>query len=248
MSTWTRKLRASVAGLSIAMAVASALPASADELKAVPEKKSSKQENIGALSGLAIGAAAGGPFGAVIGAATGAWLGDRYHRQSVAKAELGQNLEASKAEAAHLAQVLAQTKEIRSSVSFRTNDSSLATQDLAALQTLAGIAQNMPDVTIRIAGYADPRGSASYNLALSQRRADAVAAALTKAGVASERLFVEAHGAQEAECDKDDLDGDALERRVTVSLERAQGAPDAQEKQANSAAPAVPQLARADAT
>ena len=47
----------------------------------------SRQSNIGAVTGLAVGAAALGPIGAVIGMAAGVVLGDHYHRQQQTAAE-----------------------------------------------------------------------------------------------------------------------------------------------------------------
>src|ERR671936_197023 len=45
-----------------------------------------------------------------------------------------------------------------------------------------------PEAKIRIEGNADERGSAEYNLALGQRRADAVMKIMTLLGVSEERI------------------------------------------------------------
>ncbi len=56
-------------------------------------KSAPAEENIGFVSGLAIGAGvAGGPIGAVAGAITGAVLGEHYHKQKVANHELAAGL------------------------------------------------------------------------------------------------------------------------------------------------------------
>ena len=78
----------------------------------------------------------------------------------------------------------------------------------------------MPDAVVRIAGYADPRGSDAYNDALSLRRAQAAAAALTSAGLPAGRIIIEAHGKSESQSEPGDLDGYAFDRRVTVRLEQ----------------------------
>jgi outer membrane protein OmpA-like peptidoglycan-associated protein len=49
-----------------------------------------------------------------------------------------------------------------------------------------------PNVRIYVAGYADARGGVLYNVALAQRRADAVKAALVKMGVPDDRIVVAA--------------------------------------------------------
>jgi len=50
-----------------------------------------------------------------------------------------------------------------------------------------------------------------------------VAAALMSAGVPPERIRIEAHGKTESTSAEGDLDGYALERRVTVRLEMPRG-------------------------
>jgi outer membrane protein OmpA-like peptidoglycan-associated protein len=63
---------------------------------------------------------------------------------------------------------------------------------------------------INVVGYADPSGSATRNEALSLQRAENVAAALERAGVAPERIQVQARGASGAAEDA---------RRVEITLE-----------------------------
>src|SRR2546430_16277397 len=77
MTTLTSRLRAGVLGIALAGGV-TVWPAHAcaDE-----RGEGSKQSDIGAVTGLAVGAAAGGPFGAVLGAAAGALLGGRFPPQ-----------------------------------------------------------------------------------------------------------------------------------------------------------------------
>ena len=226
MGTGYRRLRAP-AFAGIAVAVAAALPVQAAE-----HKSASKQENIGVLTGLAVGAAAGGPIGAVVGAAAGAWIGDRYHKQAVANQELTSNLDKSEVERVHLATSLsestaerarladlaARSSDLATDIGFRTDDASLTDESVVRLKKLGALASAVPGAKVRVAGYADPRGAEAYNLALSQRRADAVAAILKDAGLGADRMVVEAHGA-EATCAEGDLDGYAFERRVTVRIE-----------------------------
>jgi outer membrane lipoprotein SlyB len=90
----------------IAVAVAASLPVHADTTP-TPDRKASKQENIGVLTGLAVGAAAGGPIGAVVGAAAGGLLGDRYHKQQVARQTLAADLSQSEAQRKQLTQHVA---------------------------------------------------------------------------------------------------------------------------------------------
>lgn len=227
MSVWTTKLRGPAFGLTLASALVLAAPSQAAEQVA---KQPSKQENIGMVSGLTVGALAGGPFGAVLGAATGALLGDRYHRQAAEKASLAADLSQSKAVSTQLQGDLAQTREqgaklgtasrdLETSVGFRTGDSTLADDDVVRLQKMGALANAAGKVKVRVSGYADPRGSEHFNAALSERRADAVAHVLIQAGVDASQLVVEAHGAADSKTAQGDLDGYAFDRRVTVKIE-----------------------------
>ncbi len=200
-----------------------------------------KAEDIGIVTGLAVGAAAGGPVGALVGAAAGGLMGDRYHRQKQTAQALSADLGRSEAERTRLAanvtelsgslaesrthgaqleHTLSAVDAVGMDVSFRTDDTSIKVEDMGPLLKLGALAATVPDAQLRVAGFADPRGDAAYNDALSQRRAEAVAAALVCGGMARERLIIEAHGASESTSTAGDLDAYALDRRVTVRLER----------------------------
>ncbi len=200
-----------------------------------------KAEDIGIFTGLAVGAAAAGPVGALIGAAAGGLMGDRYSREKQTAQALGADLGKSEAERARLAanvtelngslaesrtygaqleHTLSAVDAVGMDVSFRTDDTSIKVEDMGPLLKLGALAAAVPDAKLRVAGFADPRGDAAYNEALSQRRAEAVAAALVCGGMARERLILEAHGASESSSAAGDLDAYALDRRVTVRLER----------------------------
>ncbi len=236
MNKLTDKVRARTLGLTLAAACAASLPVHAQEHAAA-----SKQENIGVATGLTVGAVAGGPVGAIIGAAAGAWLGDRYHKQQVKNAGLATDLSKSETErttlakhvtdlhgslqqsqqtAAQLDATVSRMDKLETDVGFRTNDASIDAKAMPPLLKIGALAASMPDARIRVAGYADPRGSEALNNELSQRRAEAVAAVLTQSGITRAQLIVEAHGKAEASTAEGDLDGYAFDRRVTVRLER----------------------------
>ena len=205
-----------------------------------PPGAGSKQADLGAVTGLAVGAAAAGPIGAVVGTAAGALLGDHYHRQAQSRAALAADLERSETRRAELARNVAQldgslsearahgaelaaqlshTDQLGLDVSFRTDDDSVAAPAMSPLLKLGALAASLPGAQVSVAGYADPRGSDAYNDELSLRRAMNVAAVLTSAGVARERIVIEAHGRSAAGDADGDLDAYAFERRVTVRLQ-----------------------------
>ncbi|MGB8327793.1 MAG: OmpA family protein [Steroidobacteraceae bacterium] len=237
MGHWTTKLRAP-ALIAASLALGFTLPSVAANGAA---GKSSKQETTGLVSGFAFGAAAGGPIGAIAGAAAGGWLGDRLHRKEVEKqalaATLGdsesrrerlgsemQRMSASLAEAearsVRYAATVDLTHELETTVHFRTDEARLREDAIAALRPLGALLASLPDARARVSGFADPRGPKQHNQELSLQRAAAVAAELTAAGVDPDQLIVVAHGVEFASSDRTDADGNALERRVTVRLER----------------------------
>jgi outer membrane protein OmpA-like peptidoglycan-associated protein len=78
--------------------------------------------------------------------------------------------------------------------------------------------------TVTVDGYTDAKGSGSYNLRLSRRRAQAVAVALRRRG--APRLIVRGHGeddpvARNTNKDgSDNVEGRARNRRVTITFTR----------------------------
>jgi OOP family OmpA-OmpF porin len=82
------------------------------------------------------------------------------------------------------------------------------------LDKVALVMKRHPDMQLELAGFADSRGSESYNNALSQRRAEAVRQYLEDAGVNPENLTVRAYGESSAA----DLSAAALAESRRVEL------------------------------
>ncbi len=242
MNTLTRYGTAAMS-LTAAAVCFAALPVHAQDTVTV-RAHASRQESAGVVTGLAIGAVAGGPIGAIVGAAAGGWLGDRYHREASARAALAVDLHESRdtqhrlasnvtelngslaheqERGAKLDQALSYTNEVQTEVNFRTNDDSIQTQSLAPLMKIGALAAALPDARVRVSGYADPRGTQAYNDELSKKRAQAVAAVLTSAGLPEDRLIVESHGSSYSTAADGDLDAYAFDRHVSVKIERAAG-------------------------
>ncbi|MFL6713416.1 MAG: OmpA family protein, partial [Sulfurifustis sp.] len=77
---------------------------------------------------------------------------------------------------------------------FAFDRSDLTEQGRHALDVIADRASKLESVSIRVVGYADQIGTEEYNLALSQRRADAVRTYLVEHGVSEEALNIDAQG------------------------------------------------------
>jgi len=79
-------------------------------------------------------------------------------------------------------------------VFFDFDSSSLDDQSKSALKDNATIMSEHTDIKLEIQGHADERGTTDYNLALGQRRANAVLNFMSSNGVASSRLKVVSYG------------------------------------------------------
>jgi peptidoglycan-associated lipoprotein len=77
-----------------------------------------------------------------------------------------------------------------------------------------------PDIKIVIGGYCDDRGSAEYNLALGENRANAAKTALVSNGVAASRIRVVSYGKEKQFCTEDTEECWQQNRRAQFSLDR----------------------------
>ncbi|WP_213803566.1 OmpA family protein [Granulicella sp. dw_53] len=77
-----------------------------------------------------------------------------------------------------------------------------------------------PAIRVVIGGYADERGSAEYNLALGENRANAARTALMAAGVAPNRLRVISYGKEKQFCTEQNETCWQENRRAQFSLDR----------------------------
>jgi len=107
-------------------------------------------------------------------------------------------------------------------VNFGFDQSGVRTEDQPALQRFSTVVQKYyPGSKVTIEGFADPAGSASYNLALSKRRAVAVRDYLVSNGLTTNELGVVGYGKtrQVAVGASRDMPGAELNRRVVFVIE-----------------------------
>lgn len=79
-------------------------------------------------------------------------------------------------------------------VTFASGADELDARGRAELAEMADVLKRYPNARLALTGYADPEGDAAANQALSQRRAEAVRAALQEAGVAASAVTIDAEG------------------------------------------------------
>lgn len=106
------------------------------------------------------------------------------------------------------------------SVLFSSNQSALLPDARARLDQVTDVLLTTPERELTIEGHTDSQGSHSYNLDLSQRRADAVRNYLVKRGYQGDRI--RAHGLGEGYpiADNASAEGRANNRRVEIIIER----------------------------
>ena len=110
---------------------------------------------------------------------------DRARADSIAAAELARR----QAEERELRAQIARAQEILTNVVYFEYDSfSLDPEAETRLRTKAAIMRANPTVALRVEGHADERGSTEYNIALGQRRAEAVRTFLSGYGVPTDRV------------------------------------------------------------
>lgn len=206
-------------------------------------ESASREENVGVGSGVVIGAVVGGPVGAILGGAIGAKLGEVFSRRKEQVVMLSGDLDGSRARVRELQQsVVALNGDIDSlggdlermrsvarpellsllqagiemDLLFKTDEYVLVEATDQRLNDLAGNLAAMPDVFVKLDGYADERGDAAYNHDLSVRRVEHVRDVLIANGVPENRIYLDAHG--ETPSTDNNVDSYALERKVSLML------------------------------
>ena len=79
-------------------------------------------------------------------------------------------------------------------VFFAFDSSALSAEATAALDTQVEWLKNHDDVNVIVQGYCDERGTREYNLALGERRANAVKEYLVSHGISEDRISVISYG------------------------------------------------------
>jgi peptidoglycan-associated lipoprotein len=90
----------------------------------------------------------------------------------------------------------------------------------AAVSKAASYLVSHPAIRIVIGGYCDDRGSAEYNLALGENRANSAKTALVNAGVAASRIRVVSYGKEKQFCTEETEACWQQNRRAQFSLDR----------------------------
>lgn len=103
-------------------------------------------------------------------------------------------------------------------VLFASGQAQLTPGGLRTVRKLADVLVGNPQRTVLVEGYTDSTGSPAHNMALSQRRAEAVRNALMETGVARERIATAGYGEAFPVAGNDNAGSRQLNRRVEIVL------------------------------
>ena len=166
----------------------------------------------GAAMGAIIGKAAGNTalgaiIGATVGGVTGAIIGKQMDKQAK---EIKRDVQGAKVERVGEGIVV----EFNEKILFGFDRSDLTNTAANNLNKLANIMQKYPDTDIEVQGHTDNVGTNIYNLGLSERRANAVAAYLKTRGIRGTRLITKGYGESAPKYSNTSEDGRTQNRRV----------------------------------
>ena len=115
----------------------------------------------------------------------------------------------------------AKDKEFHENVAdalFDFDSSAIRPDAQTAINHAAEYLQSHPDLVVLIGGFADDRGSADYNLALGEERAESARKALIAAGVKPERLQIISYGKEVQVCTAENETCRQQNRRAAFSM------------------------------
>lgn len=109
-------------------------------------------------------------------------------------------------------------------VSFKTDSADISSSFYAPLNSVAVVLKEYDKTNVNVIGYTDSRGSDQHNMMLSQNRAQSVVSYLMSQGVIGNRLNAVGMGKANPIGDNSTAAGQALNRRVVVTISPQPGA------------------------
>ena len=115
--------------------------------------------------------------------------------------------------------VLTRTEEMSMKINFASNSSNVEQGEYPEIEKVAKFLNKYGDVSTVIEGHTDDRGAASYNLNLSQSRANAVRNVLIERyGIAASRVMAKGFGETQPIASNDTKEGRLANRRVVAVM------------------------------
>lgn len=187
-----------------------------------PNQRTKEGAAVGAVAGALAGMLRGDDddarrrnaiLGAVVGGGVGAVVGSNLDKQA---AELQNAIGDDRIQIINTGDEL--IVRMPQDILFAVDSTTIGNALRSDLRALADNLQRYPGSTVIVNGHTDSTGSASYNLSLSQGRADAVAAVLITNGVSSGRIRPIGRGEHDPIATNQTSAGRALNRRVDIVI------------------------------
>ena len=173
---------------------------------------------IGAVSGAVIGVLAGdNRKSALIGAGVGALAGGGIgYYMDVQETKLRQELEATGVSVTRQGDSI--ILNMPGNITFNTGSSAISANFYAVLGSIAKVFNEYEKTYVDIYGHTDSVGSSSYNMTLSQQRADSVSRYLQTRQVLPQRILTRGMGEDYPISSNDTAQGRSQNRRVEIKL------------------------------
>ena len=110
--------------------------------------------------------------------------------------------------------IQARIAEVFKPIYFGYDQSTLSAEGQSTLQEIGKLMKEVPEITARVEGHSDERGSNDYNLALGERRAKSVNDYLASYGIQATRLSTISYGEEKPAVEGHDEGSWAKNRRV----------------------------------
>ena len=105
-------------------------------------------------------------------------------------------------------------KIVTYAITFDTGKATIKPESMVEITRVAKLMQEKPELSFEVQGHCDNTGSDSVNDPLSQKRAEAIVAALVEQGISKDRLTAVGKGSREPVADNGTDEGRAKNRRV----------------------------------
>ena len=177
----------------------------------------------GAVAGAIIGQVAGGDtestlagaaIGAAVGGLSGAGVGKMMDNQ---ERDMRDALAASEAAAIRREGDLLAVS-LKGDVTFDYDSATVRPGLHSEIDRISNVLIKYPQTVIRVEGHTDSTGSESYNMDLSQRRADSVQNLIVQQGVSSTRIETMPYGESMPIAANSTGSGRAMNRRVEIKI------------------------------
>jgi outer membrane protein OmpA-like peptidoglycan-associated protein len=99
---------------------------------------------------------------------------------------------------------------------FEYDKADVTTDEAQKIRTVADLVKKNEQLVVRLDGHTDPRGSDKYNVALSERRVEAVRKSLVDAGVPADRIVIASFGERRPKCGGTTEECYQADRRVEI--------------------------------